>query len=302
MSNMNFYEVLGVSETATQDEIKKAYRKLAIEHHPDKGGSEDKFKEIAQAYDTLSDPNKRTQYDNRNNNPFGNGGFNPFDELFREHYQQRKTVPDKIVEIEVGTIESFLGVDKVINYSRNENCNGCGGSGGDKKVCSGCEGQGYKVQTMGSGFFQQVVRAVCNTCHGRGTVYTRTCGVCNGSTVLPKMESVKIKLPHGIDDGQFLKLQGKGDFHDGFFGNLVIRVKTKPENNFEKMGDDLIYNAVFGKEDLDKPTLEVPHPTGAISITMPNSFDTTKPLRVKSKGFNGTGDMFVKLHVRFNRN
>jgi curved DNA-binding protein len=116
------------------------------------------------------------------------------------------------------------------------------------------------------------------------------------------MESIKIKLPHGIDDGQFLKLQGKGDFHDGFFGNLVIRVKTKPENNFEKMGDDLIYNAVFSKEDLDKPTLEVPHPSGSISITMPNLFDTTKPLRVKSKGYNGVGDMFVKQHVKFNRN
>ena len=135
MSNKNFYEVLGVSETATQDEIKKAYRKLAIEHHPDKGGNEDKFKEIAQAYDTLSDPTKRTQYDSRNNNPFGNG-FNPFDELFRQHYQNGKTVPDKIVEIEVGTLESFLGVDKVINYTRNDNCHGCNGSGGDKKVCS----------------------------------------------------------------------------------------------------------------------------------------------------------------------
>lgn len=305
MSQNNFYNVLGVKENASQDEIKKAYRKLAVEHHPDKGGSEDKFKEISQAYDVLGDENKRAQYDSRRNNPFmnGGGGFNPFEDLFgNSNYQKRKTVPDKIIEVEVGAIESFLSGDKVITYTKNDRCDGCRGTGGDKMTCNGCGGQGFRVHTIGGSMFQQVVRQVCNTCRGSGQIYTKVCGVCQGTTVKPLTEVVKIKLPHGADDGQFLKLQGKGDFHDGFYGNLVIRVKCVPENNFEKMGDDLIYNAYFSKEDLDKTSIEVPHPLGTISITMPNSFDTTKPLRVKGKGYHNTGDMFVKQHVRFNRN
>jgi molecular chaperone DnaJ len=305
MSQDNFYNVLGVNENATQEEIKKAYRKLAVEHHPDKGGSEDKFKEISQAYDVLGDENKRSQYDSRRNNPFmgGGGGFNPFEDLFNNPaaYQRRKTVPDKIVEIEVGAIESYVSGDKIISYVKNDKCDSCRGTGGDKMTCGGCGGQGFKVHTMGGSMFQQVVRQVCNTCRGAGQVYTRTCGVCQGSTVKPVTETVKIKLPHGADDGQFLKLQGKGDFHDGFYGNLIIRVKCVPENNFEKSGDDLIYNAFFSKEDLDKTNIEIPHPLGALSVTMPNLFDTTKPLRVKGKGYHGTGDLFVKQHVKFNR-
>lgn len=304
MSQTNFYKVLGVSETATQDEIKKAYRKLAVQHHPDKGGNEEKFKEITQAYDTIGDEVKRAQYDNQRNNPFmnmGGGGFDPFQDLFQQHYQKRKVVPDKIIELEVGAIESYIGVDKTITYSKNQQCVTCNGSGGDKVTCHSCNGDGYRIQTIGGSMFQQMVRQVCNTCRGSGHIFTRTCGSCQGKSTTPIIDSVKIKLPHGIDDGQFLKLQGKGDFYDGFYGNLVIRVKCVPENNFEKMGDDLIYNAFFSKEDLDKTTLEIPHPTGSLSINMPKVFDTTKPLRLKSKGYNGNGDMFVKQHVRFER-
>jgi molecular chaperone DnaJ len=305
MSSNNFYNVLGVDEKATQAEIKKAYRKLAVEHHPDKGGSEDRFKEISEAYDTLGDETKRAQYDNKRNNPFmnGGGGFNPFEDLFgSQFYQKRKTVPDKIIEVTVGAVESYLGGDKVITYTKNDKCDLCNGGGGDKTTCGSCSGQGFRNQTIGGSMFQQVVRQICNNCKGSGFVYTRTCGGCHGQTTKPVTEVIKIKLPHGIDDGQFLKLQGKGDYHDGFYGNLVIRPKTVPEKNFEKMGDDLIYNQYFTKEELDNSHIEVPHPLGAISITMPNLFDTSKPLRVKGRGYNGVGDMFVKQHVKFTRN
>jgi molecular chaperone DnaJ len=303
----NFYNTIGVNETATQDEIKKAYRKLAIEHHPDKGGDENKFKKISEAYDTLGDEIKRSQYDNQRQNPFNNmggGGFNPFEDLFKGafHTQRRRTVPDKVIEVQISALESFIAGDKVISYSRQHMCNDCVGQGGDRDTCNVCNGDGFIVQKIGGSMFSQVVRQTCNKCKGNGFTYKKTCGTCHGQTTRSETESIKIKLPHGIDDGQFLRLQGKGDYKDGMYGNLVIRVKVMSENNFEKLGDDLIYNAYFDLDGLHSDNLEIPHPQGNISIKLPTQFDTSKPLRVKSKGYNNVGDMFVKLFVRFNRN
>ncbi len=307
MSMDNFYNTIGVNETATQDEIKKAYRKLAIEHHPDKGGDENKFKKISEAYDTLGDEIKRSQYDNQRQNPFNNmggGGFNPFEDLFKGafHTQRRRTVPDKVIEVQISALESFIAGDKVISYSRQHMCNDCVGQGGDRDTCNVCNGDGFIVQKIGGSMFSQVVRQTCNKCKGNGFAYKKTCGTCHGQTTRSETESIKIKLPHGIDDGQFLRLQGKGDYKDGMYGNLVIRVKVMSENNFEKLGDDLIYNAYFDLNGLHSDNLEIPHPQGNISIKLPTQFDTSKPLRVKSKGYNNVGDMFVKLFVRFNRN
>ena len=307
MSMDNFYNTIGVNETATQDEIKKAYRKLAIEHHPDKGGDENKFKKISEAYDTLGDEIKRSQYDNQRQNPFNNmggGGFNPFEDLFKGafHTQRRRTVPDKVIEVQISALESFIAGDKVISYSRQHMCNDCVGQGGDRDTCNVCNGDGFIVQKIGGSMFSQVVRQTCNKCKGNGFSYKKTCGTCHGQTTRSETESIKIKLPHGIDDGQFLRLQGKGDYKDGMYGNLVIRVKVMSENNFEKLGDDLIYNAYFDLDGLRSDNLEIPHPQGNISIKLPTQFDTSKPLRVKSKGYNNVGDMFVKVFVRFNRN
>ena len=302
----DFYQILGVKENAPQDEIKKAYRKLAVEHHPDKGGDENKFKKISEAYDTIGDENKRNQYDNQKRNPFANmggGGFNPFEDMFNQmHTQRRRAVPDKVIEVQISALESFIAGDKVISYSRQHMCNDCVGQGGDRDTCNVCNGDGFIVQKIGGSMFSQVVRQTCNKCKGNGFSYKKTCGTCHGQTTRSETESIKIKLPHGIDDGQFLRLQGKGDYKDGMYGNLVIRVKVMSENNFEKLGDDLIYNAYFDLDGLRSDNLEIPHPQGNISIKLPTQFDTSKPLRVKSKGYNNVGDMFVKLFVRFNRN
>ena len=198
--------------------------------------------------------------------------------------------------------KSFIAGDKVISYSRQHMCNDCVGQGGDRDTCNVCNGDGFIVQKIGGSMFSQVVRQTCNKCKGNGFSYKKTCGTCHGQTTRSETESIKIKLPHGIDDGQFLRLQGKGDYKDGMYGNLVIRVKVMSENNFEKLGDDLIYNAYFDLDGLRSDNLEIPHPQGNISIKLPTQFDTSKPLRVKSKGYNNVGDMFVKLFVRFNRN
>lgn len=307
MNQNNFYSVLGVGENATQEEIKKAYRKLAVEHHPDKGGSEEKFKQISEAYDTLGDENKRRSYDNQQRNPFSNmgGGFNPFDAFFNGagnfHGQRKRVVPDRIVEVEVGAIESYLGGDKIITFNKMHTCSSCNGEGGEKMTCEGCSGRGYTTQNIGTGLFRQIMQIECPRCSGNGFIYLKTCGTCHGLTNTPVSENIKIKLPHGVDEGQYLKINGKGDFVKGSVGNLIIKIKVVPENNFEKMGNDLIYNAFFGLEDLNKNEYVVPHPHGDILVKLPETFDTSKPLRVKLKGYNNKGDMFLKMFVKFKR-
>jgi DnaJ-class molecular chaperone len=301
----DFYQILGVSENASQDEIKKAYRKLAVEHHPDKGGDENKFKKISEAYDTIGDQNKRTQYDNQKRNPFANmggGGFNPFEDMFNQmHTQRKRAVPDKIIEVVVGAVESYKGGEKNITYTRNHNCGGCNGSGGERINCTTCGGQGVITQQIGTGLFTQIIRQSCGSCGGRGFSYKTTCGTCHGSTTTSSVETISIKLPNGIDEGQFLRVQGKGDYKDGMYGNLVVKVKIVPENNFEKSMDDLIYNAYFDLNSLKQDSVKVPHPLGEISIKLPGEFDTSKPLRVKNKGYHGRGDLYIKLFVKFKR-
>ena len=304
MATENFYEILGVKENSTQDEIKKAYRKLAVEHHPDKGGDEEKFKTISQAYDVLGDETKRQQYDAQKNNPFG-GGSNPFEDLFgNQFYQQRRrTVPDKIIELSITVLESYNSVEKTITYSRKHECGTCQGKGGDRQTCGRCNGEGYITVRMGTGMFVQIFKQACDVCRGAGFQYKSKCVSCNGETTISKMESISVKLPHGVDEGQFFKMQAKGDYHQGVYGNLVIKIKVVPEGNFEKIGDDLIYNYYFNLDDLKKDTIQIPHPSGVISVKLPNEFDSSKPLRVKQKGFKstGTGDLYVKIFVKFKR-
>lgn len=304
MSNDNFYNILGVNENATQEEIKKAYRKLVVEHHPDKGGSEETFKKISQAYDTIGDEKKRMEYDNQRKNPFfgynNDDPFRNFGDFFNGFTTRKRSAPDKVIEINVGVIESFNSSDKIIDLTRNHPCNSCNGNGGEKIKCGSCNGNGFTQVTIGAGFYTQVFRQPCNNCKGEGEIFKNKCGTCHGSGTRKENETIKIKLPHGVDEGQFFKMQGKGDYHNGIYGNLIIKIKMVPENNFEKNLNDLIYNSYLNLEDLKKDTLDIPHPSGNLNIKLPNEFDTSKPLRVKSKGFKG-GDLFIKLHVKFNR-
>lgn len=308
MSAESYYEILGVSETASQDEIKKAYRKKAVEHHPDKGGDEQVFKKISEAYDTIGDENKRRQYDAQKNNPFGGmgGGFNPFEDFFSQFgggRQQRQQVPDKVVNLDVTVLESYLGVEKTVNYTRKHACNTCSGSGGDRTTCSKCGGQGFITVRMGNGMFIQMIQQPCDSCGGQGSMLTRRCVTCNGLGTRNEMESVSFKIPHGTDNGQFYRMNEYGDFFNGMYGNLIIKINLISFNNFEKVNNDLVYNAYLNLDDLKKNSVGVPHPDGELRVNFPLEFDSSKPLRVKSKGFknNGQGDLYVKLFVKFKR-
>ena len=196
--NKNYYEILGVTENATQDEIKKSYRNLSKIHHPDKGGDENKFKEVSEAYGVLGDPDMRSQYDNQKRNPFANmgggGGFNPFEDMFNQmHSQRKRAVPDKVIEVIIGALESFNGSDKTINYVRESKCGGCNGNGGERINCSACNGEGFILQRIGTGLFVQVMRQSCGSCNGNGFTYKTTCGTCHGKTTVKTNESVSVK-------------------------------------------------------------------------------------------------------------
>ena len=179
MGGENFYEILGVPETASQEEIKKAYRKKAVQHHPDKGGDEEEFKRITQAYEVLGDENKRKQFDNQKNNPFGNG-FNPFEDLFQNqgfYTNRRRTAPDRMMEVQIGVLESYNSVEKEFTYLRKSECSPCKGQGGDRSTCPKCNGQGYLTIRYGTGLFVQLMRQDCDFCMGKGYAVNNKCTI-----------------------------------------------------------------------------------------------------------------------------
>lgn len=307
MNNENFYTTLGVPETATQDEIKKAYRKLAKENHPDAGGNEDTFKKISVAYDTIGDEQKRRQYDMQRKNPFG--GFGDMNDMFSQMFggrrpnNQQRPVHTSNITVSVGVLDSYKAKKHTLSYRRQAMCEPCNGTGGDKTTCNGCGGSGVIVRQVGSGAFVQLMQMVCDTCGGTGSKIINPCFLCGGVGSKPEMKSLDISLPHGIDNGQFLRLQGMGDFRNGTYGDLVVRIDLKPQDNFDKIGNHLVYNSFLTLDDLKSGNMTVPHPDGELSIKMPKKVDTSIPLRVKSKGFrtDTVGDLMINQYVKFER-
>lgn len=301
----DYYKILGVEENATEEQIKKQYRILSKQYHPDVNPQGDeKFKEIAEAYDFIGNPTKRAEYDAKRKNPFASGNMDSFfHEFFNQNpfqgRQQRKNAPDKVIKVEITPIESYLGSEKTITYLRNVGCDSCKGSGGDRQTCVTCNGAGFQVRTFGTGFLVQQVRSHCETCGGKGYTLIHKCLFCDGRGVKSLGNEIRITIPHGIDNGQYLKLENLGDYSNGHFGDLVIQV-VLTKNEFEKINNDLIYNLILGYNDLLKETYLIPHPDGDLKVNAPKNFDTIKPLRIRSKGYNG-GDFYVKLNVKFDR-
>lgn len=306
----NYYEILGVSKDASQEDIKKAYKKLAFQYHPDRNPEgADKFKDIASAYDTLGDENKRRDYDNGQNNPFAGQGGMSYEDIFHQMFnaqrqnpfeQRRKAAPDKIIKVQVTPLESYKGVEKNIKYFRDNDCNICRGTGGEQQMCNTCSGAGFQIKSFGTGFMMQQIRTACGTCAGRGYTLTHKCYNCDGRGVKSNTHDVRVQLPVGIDNGQYLKLQNLGDFKNGEYGDLVIQIEMVNQDGFEKMNNDLIYSLFLNIEEAQQDKFKIPHPDGELFMTAPKIFDSSKPLRLRGKGYNG-GDMYVKLNVKFER-
>lgn len=305
----NYYEILEVEENASEDQIKKNYRTLSKKYHPDLNpNGDEKFKEIAEAYETLSDTEKRRKYDFNRKNP--NQGGMSFDDIFSSMFggggnpfaqqTRRNPAPDKLVKVQISPIESYLGSEKNLIYMRENQCTTCSGSGGEQQSCMTCKGAGFNVKSFGTGFLTQHMRTTCETCGGRGYTLVHRCYSCGGRGTKGSSQELNINLPVGIDSGQYLKMPNMGDWVNGFYGDLLIQIEVVPRDGFEKMNNDLIYNLFLNLEEIKKEVYLIPHPDGELNVKSPRLFDTSKPLRVRGKGYKG-GDMYIKLNVRFEK-
>lgn len=280
MSKRDYYEVLGISKSASADEIKKAYRKLAVKYHPDKdGGDETKFKELGEAYEVLKDSEKRQRYDQfghagvgggpaghaGGSNPFqGFGGFNAeniqFDfgdgglgDLFGQFFggggggarQRQKRGRDIETAVTIDFKEAVFGADKTFSLSMDEECPHCHGStvepGYSMKTCPDCKGAGQQTRTMNTVFGQIQQAVVCPTCEGAGKIPEKACTVCHGKGTVRGEEKIAVKIPAGIKDGATIRLNGRGEaITGGPRGDLYVHVRTKAHKLFTRKGDAIL--------------------------------------------------------------
>jgi molecular chaperone DnaJ len=312
MNTETFYSILGVDENATQDEIKKAYRTLAKENHPDKGGDEELFKKISVAYDTLGDDTKRKEYDLQRKNPFANmgGGFDInsiFEQMMGGTRRQQHRAPDKVLNIILTPVDSFFGVKKEIKYQYDEKCVPCDGKGGERVTCKTCNGSGVVIQILGTGMFRQQIQMTCQGCGGQGSILNTKCKTCYGVGLTKQEENLNVSIPKNVDNGDFMRLRGKGDYNISakIRGDVILKVELNQEHNFEKMGLDLIYKKkISALELILNDSVEIEHPEGTLRIKIPENFDTEKPLRIPNKGYKTDiiGNFYIKISVSHNKN
>ena len=332
MSKRAYYEVLGVAKTASEDEIKKAYRKLAMKHHPDRNqgeaskGAEEKFKEVKEAYEMLSDAQKRAAYDqhghagvdpNMRGGGDGMGGFaEAFGDIFGDMFnpggrgraqggRQVYRGSDLSYAMEVTLEEAARGKDAQIRIPSWESCDTCHGSGAkvgtSAKTCTTCAGSGT-VQ-MRQGFFS--VQQTCPHCRGTGKIIPEPCTTCLGQGKVKKQKTLEVKIPAGIDDGMRIRSTGNGEpgTNGGPPGDLYIEIRLKKHDIFERDGDDLhcqvpvsFITAALGGE------IEVPTLAGKAAIDIPEGTQAGKQFRLRGKGIKGVrasypGDLYCHIAV-----
>ena len=316
MSKRDYYEVLGLKKGATGDEIKKAYRKLAKEHHPDKGGSEDKFKEISEAYDTLSDSDKKSNYDRfghskggQQGNPYG-GFRNPFHSGF--HGKPAAPVgSDMSLLVKLTLEEIFNGTKKTYKYNRKSKCGTCNGHGGEDVIdCNVCGGSGHMMRIYNTpmGQIQQVT--TCDSCGGTGNSYTKECKTCTGHGVVDTTETVEVDIPAGVMEGMTFIMSSKGHgIKGGEEGDLHIKIHELPHKVYTRSGSDLkmilklTYPQLILGDKVEIETIE----GSKIRITIPEYSDVGNNLRIPYKGIktygkDGRGDIMITLSIDIPKN
>ncbi|MFQ5963362.1 MAG: molecular chaperone DnaJ [Candidatus Scalinduaceae bacterium] len=325
----DYYEVLGVSKNATNDEIKKAYRRLALRYHPDKNRgdkeAEQKFKEAANAYEVLSNPEKRKMYDSRGHaglEDMGFRGFESYDDIFSsfgdvfgdifgKRFYKERAGPQKGSDLKynmsISFLDAALGCKKQLRFDKKEICETCRGSGaknGASTVCSQCNGTGHvsKQQKPFGGFF--TISNPCPNCNGSGREINNPCSVCNSEGRVLKTGLLSVKVPAGIKYGSTLRLsnQGEAGVRGGSAGNLYICVNITPHTYFERRGLDIQYDA---KVPFTKATLggeiEVPTLRGKAMLRIPRYIQPNQILRMKGQGIKTedgrNGDQLVRIII-----
>lgn len=336
MTKRDYYEVLGVGKDASEDEIKRAYRTLAIKYHPDRNPgnkeAEEKFKEAAEAYDTLRDPQKRARYDRFGHQDAGatgfggsmnmddifsmfgdifggRGGFGGFGEGGARKAQYRGS--DLRLKIRLNLKEIATGVTKSFKVKKKVTCPHCHGNGaegqGAKTVCSTCKGAGYVVKTRQSIFGMMQTQTVCPTCGGEGSIIKNKCKVCGGEGVVQGEEVVDVNIPAGVGDGMVVTLQGKGNAArlNGVPGDIQVYIEEEPDKELLRENNNLIYNLL-----IDVPTAalggeaEIPTIDGKVRIKIEPGTQPGKVVRLRNKGLPaikgygyGKGDLIVNISV-----
>ena len=340
MAKRDYYEVLGVDKKASEDEIKKAYRKIAIKYHPDRNPgdkeAEEKFKEAAEAYDVLHDPQKRQQYDQFGfNGPMGGGFggfggasmnmddiFSMFGDIFGGHgfggfgggprRPQQHRGSDLRLKVRLTLEEINKGVTKKFKVRKDIPCQHCHGTGAEagstSEQCPTCHGSGVITHTTQSIFGMMQTQGVCPTCGGEGTVIKDKCHECGGSGIVKGEEVVEINIPAGVAEGMVVNVPGKGNAgrKNGMNGDIQVFIEEEKSDVFVRDGNDLIYNLL-----LDFPTaalggdIEIPTIEGnKLRVKVDSGTQPGKTLRLRGKGLpavqgygNGRGDLVVNISV-----
>lgn len=315
----DYYEVLGVDKTVDDPSLKKAYRKLSKQYHPDVNPenpqAEEKFKEVAEAYGVLSNKEKRQNYDTYGSatggggNPFGGGSVN-MDDIFNSFFgggnpfsqrgQQKRRGSDIRVNIRVSIEDIFQGTHKKIKYKRKEECDSCKGTGGKHTHCTQCKGRGVVNQILSTpmGRIQNTVH--CPACGGKGKNITHPCNNCHSQGVKPNEEILEFNIPQGIMDGEVLALRGKGNaIQDGICGDLLVNIIQIPHEKFRRTGLDIHQRINLSYKDLVLGTAtEIETLDGKIRINVKKSTSVGHILRVPNKGLrrdNQQGDMLIEV-------
>ncbi|NTV92993.1 MAG: molecular chaperone DnaJ [Chlorobiaceae bacterium] len=346
----DYYEVLGLSRSATKDEIKKAYRKLAMQYHPDKNpdnkDAEEHFKEVNEAYEVLSNDDKRRRYDQFGHAGVGSsaasgGGqygagtgdfsdiFSAFNDMFgggkqrggfedvfggagtggrRGRASSGIHGTDLKIRLKLTLEEIAHGVEKTLKIKKQIACTVCNGTGsksGATETCSTCQGSGEVRQAAKTMFGQFVNIAACPTCGGEGRVVKDRCVSCYGEGIKQGEVTVKVTVPAGVQDSNYLTLRGQGNAgpRGGANGDLIVVIEEKPHEKFQRNGDDVIYHLALGFPDLVLGTkVDVPTLDGSVKLTIPPSTQPETMLRISGHGIghlrgSGRGDQYVRVNV-----
>lgn len=335
----DYYEILGVSKDASKDEMKKAYRKLAVQYHPDKNPgdkeAEEKFKEAAEAYEVLSNDDKRRQYDQFGHAGMGSAGgggfsgfsdindiFSQFGDIFggfgggfggsRSRGRSQKSVRkgrNLRVKVTLTLAEVVNGVEKKIKLKKKVECETCHGKGAasesDVQTCSHCQGSGYVIQEVNSIFGRMQQQAPCNACGGDGKVITKKCATCHGEGVVDGEETVTVKIPAGVAEGMQMNVPGKGNaaVRGGVNGDLLVLIAEEKHPELERDGNDLIYELEISIPDaVLGATVEIPTVENPVKIKIEEGTQAGKILRLRGKGIPdvngyGRGDLLVHIQI-----